>query len=83
MSKGHTDAVEDVAPSPSGSAFCSGAWDGNVHIWRTGTALRACTPVRAIATSGALQSSLSACLLGHSGGALCLSNAMQVLSVSM
>ncbi|DBA66086.1 TPA: hypothetical protein ACH3X2_003088 [Trebouxia sp. C0005] len=34
--KGHTDSVEDVAASPSGSAFCSGAWDGNVHIWRTG-----------------------------------------------
>lgn len=36
--KGHTDAVEDVAASPSGSAFCSGAWDGHVHIWRTGAA---------------------------------------------
>ena len=36
--KGHTDAVEDVAASPSGNAFCSGAWDGNVHIWRTGDA---------------------------------------------
>lgn len=34
--KGHTDAVEDVAASPSGTTFCSGAWDGNVHIWRTG-----------------------------------------------
>ncbi|KAL3144301.1 hypothetical protein ABBQ32_004065 [Trebouxia sp. C0010 RCD-2024] len=34
--KGHTNAVEDVAASPSGTAFCSGAWDGNVHIWRTG-----------------------------------------------
>ena len=34
--KGHTDAVEDVAASPSGGAFCSGAWDGNVHVWRTG-----------------------------------------------
>ncbi|KAL0040515.1 hypothetical protein WJX77_009487 [Trebouxia sp. C0004] len=34
--KGHTDSVEDVAASPSGSAFCSGAWDGNVHIWQTG-----------------------------------------------
>lgn len=37
--KGHTDAVEDVAASSSGSAFCSGAWDGNVHIWRTGKQL--------------------------------------------
>ena len=46
--KGHTDAVEDVAASPSGSAFCSGAWDGNVHIWRTGT-----HTVHAMATSGA------------------------------
>ena len=34
--KGHTDAVEDVATSPNGSAFCSGAWDGVVQIWRTG-----------------------------------------------
>ena len=34
--KGHTDAVEDVAASPSGNAFCSGAWDGIVHVWRTG-----------------------------------------------
>ncbi len=40
--KGHKDAVEDVAASPSGSAFCSGAWDGNVHIWRTGTLLLCC-----------------------------------------
>ena len=34
--KGHTDAVEDVAASPSGNAFCSGAWDGKLHVWRTG-----------------------------------------------
>lgn len=34
--KGHRDAVEDVATSPSGNAFCSGAWDGNLHVWRTG-----------------------------------------------
>ena len=34
--KGHTDAVEDVAVRPGGAAFCSGAWDSNVHIWRTG-----------------------------------------------
>ena len=34
--KGHSDAVEAVASSPSGAAFCSGSWDGNVHLWRTG-----------------------------------------------
>lgn len=34
--KGHTDAVEAVAASPSGGSFCSGSWDANVHIWRTG-----------------------------------------------
>ena len=34
--KGHTDAVEAVAGSPSGSSFCSGSWDASVNIWRTG-----------------------------------------------
>ena len=34
--KGHTDAVEDVAASPSGSRFASVSWDGNIRLWRTG-----------------------------------------------
>lgn len=40
--KGHTDCVEGVAASPSGAAFCSGAWDATVHIWHTGNAWIPC-----------------------------------------
>lgn len=51
--KGHTDSVEDVAASPSGSAFCSGAWDGNVHIWRTGREVAVASEEAALAPATA------------------------------
>jgi WD40 repeat protein len=34
--QGHTDGVECVAVAPSGSRCCSGGWDGQLLLWRTG-----------------------------------------------
>lgn len=33
---GHSDAVECVAAAPSGDRCCSGGWDGQLLLWRTG-----------------------------------------------
>jgi len=32
--RGHTAAVQAVALAPDAGAFCSGAWDGSVRLWR-------------------------------------------------
>eukprot|EP00798_Chlamydomonas_sp_ICE-L_P019457 gene19457-26119_t len=36
-SDGHTDAVQGLAVSPSGSSLVSCGWDGKIVLWRTGT----------------------------------------------
>ncbi|KAK9821782.1 hypothetical protein WJX81_002702 [Elliptochloris bilobata] len=37
--RGHTDAVESLAPSPAGDLCASGSWDASIRVWRTGTAV--------------------------------------------
>lgn len=34
---GHKEAVQAVAAHPAGSWCCSGGWDGQLLLWRTGT----------------------------------------------
>lgn len=34
--RGHTEAVQAVAANPAGSLCCSGGWDGQLLLWRTG-----------------------------------------------
>lgn len=37
--RGHTEAVQAVAANPAGSLCCSGGWDGQLLLWRTGPAV--------------------------------------------
>jgi WD40 repeat protein len=34
--KGHKEAVQSVAVSPGADMCCSGGWDGQLLLWRTG-----------------------------------------------
>jgi WD40 repeat protein len=40
--EGHKEAVQAVGASPGGGMCCSGGWDGQLLLWRTGELAAAC-----------------------------------------